>query len=53
MLLALRKVMIAMHPDKNLAQHFGAEWAVRAEELSKMASRLLAVLKERPAYRAV
>ena len=48
---ALKKVQIAMHPDKNRAAVCGAQWAVRAEELSKMASHLITVLKEKPLYR--
>ena len=48
---ALKKVQIAMHPDKNRAPVCGAQWAVRAEELSKMASHLITVLKEKPLYR--
>ena len=50
-LTALRKVQISHHPDKNRPSDFGSEWAVRAEEIAKMASHLSMALKQKPAYR--
>jgi hypothetical protein len=38
---ALRRALTLYHPDKNLAQEHGEEWAQVAEELAKMATVLL------------
>ena len=49
-LTALKKVQVSYHPDKNRPAVFGAEWAVRAEEIAKMANQLATMLKQKPAY---
>ena len=39
---SIRRALVLYHPDKNRPAEHGQEWAAMAEELSKMASQLLA-----------
>ena len=43
----LRKLQVATHPDKNRQVDYGAEWAVRAVELSKLTGHLIDECKKR------
>ena len=44
---ALRQAVMHYHPDRNQSQRYGIAWAVISEEVSKIATSLLALYKQR------